>query len=333
MRALVSAACLALFLAPRRAASAPLSATISVERSERARDCPDAPELRSQVERILQRTLPSDPASDELEVQVRFSWTRDQYLANVLSRGPKPGERVLRDRGPNCAALGQAVSVAIALLLDKELQDRATHSSEPARPSNEVQPQPVPAAVAKPERERESDQADALGARAPLALRASLEGGEAAGLLGQSTALLSEQVGLRLQPGLILDAGFSAALPATTHYGPGSVRTTLLFGSARACYVWGKNFSVGPCAAFGVGRLRGVGIGYASVASQSLTWTAVGAGAVAEGPLWGRVFWGLAGTLWLPTERSSFSVQNVGTAWESSRLGGALALRVGFRIW
>jgi hypothetical protein len=217
-------------------------------------------------------------------------------------------------------------------LLDKELQDRAPGSSESAAPNNAVQPQPPKVAAAKPEREPESNPANAVPARAPLELRASLEGGGASGLLGQSSALLSEELGLRLQPGLILDAGFSAALPATTHYGPGSVRTTLLFGSARACYVWGKSFSIGPCAAFGVGRLRGVGIGYASVASQSLTWTAVGAGAIAEGPLWGRVFWGLAGTLWLPTERSSFSVQNVGTAWESSRLGGALALRVGFRI-
>jgi hypothetical protein len=325
---LFGAACLALCILPRPAAAAALSATLTVERSERAGDCPDAPALTRQVEHILQRALKTDPASAELEVQVRFSWSRDQYWADVVSRGPKPGERVLRDRGQSCAALAEAVSVAIALLLDRELASRVSGADEQRLPSDAAAPKPP--ALAKP-----VSNAERASQRAPasLELRAALEAGGALGLVGKSSALLAEELGVRFQSGIVLDAGFSAVLPRTMPFGEGSVRTTLLFGTARACYAWGERFRVGPCASFGIGQLRGVGIGYPSVASQNLTWTAFGAGAVAEGPMWERVFWGISGTLWLPSQRSSFSVQNVGTAWESSPVGGALALRLGFRIW
>ena len=334
MRVRVALACLALCVLPRRATAAPLGATITVERSERASDCPDEPELTRQVERILQRPLKDDSGAAELEVRVRFTWSRDQYLAYVLSRGPKPGERMLHDRGQSCAALAEAVSVAIALLLDKELEARvssAADSGSPARPANAELQKPA-ASERAPNDAAESNPARGRDGGA-LALRATLEGGLGSGLVGQSTALLSEELGVRFQPGFILDAGFNAALPGTTHFENGSVRTTLLFGSARACYLWGGVFSLGPCASFGVGRLRGVGIDYATNTSRNLTWSAVGVGAVAEGPVWGRVFWGISGTLWLPSRRSSFSVQNVGTAWESSAVGAALGLRLGFRIF
>ena len=57
MRVLGFVAGLALFVAIKPAAAAPLGATITVERSERANDCPDAPTLTRQVERILQRSV------------------------------------------------------------------------------------------------------------------------------------------------------------------------------------------------------------------------------------------------------------------------------------
>jgi hypothetical protein len=333
MRAFSAAAGLALCVFPKLAAATPLGATLVVDRSERASDCPDEPELTRQVERILQRPLKSDSGEASLEVQVSFTWSREQYFADVLSRGPKPGERVLHDRGQSCAALAEAVSVAIALLLDKELEARASGGDQASSPAvaSRAEPQKNAADRARDEI-AESNRASARGADA-LQLRATLGGGAVSGLVGQSSALLSEELGLRIQHGFIFDAGFSAVLPGTTSYGAGSVRATLLFGSARACYVWGETFSIGPCASFGVGRLRGVGIGYASTTSQDLTWSAAGVGAVAEGPVWGRVFWAVSGTLWLPTRRSSFSVQNVGTAWESHTAGGALGLGLGFRIF
>ena len=333
-----------------RALAAPLGATIAVELGERASDCPDASQLTTQVERILQRSLAQGAPADQLEVQVRFGRTGDEYWANVLSRGPKPGERSLHDRSATCAPLAEAVSVTIALLLDKELERRAGSDSADGNGTTNgasdgsghaaatEPPKSTPTKPARPDPQSATEPASsrARAESVPLELRASLEGGGVSGLVGQTSALLAEDLGVRWQRSFILDGGFNAILPGTTQFGDGSVRTTLLFASARACYVWGRSFSVGPCASFGVGRLQGIGIDYNQVKSKNLTWTAAGAGVVAEGPVWGRVFWGLSGTLWLPTHRSSFSVQTatqgVGTAWESSAFAGSVALRLGFRI-
>ena len=69
-----------------RVEAAPLTATIRVERSDAALDCPDRGELTSRVQAILQRTLFSTTSEDQLEVQVHFSRTRDEYSASVRSQ-------------------------------------------------------------------------------------------------------------------------------------------------------------------------------------------------------------------------------------------------------
>jgi hypothetical protein len=314
---LSSSLCLVWLLSSASARCAPLGAAIEVERASGAEDCPSSAELTSNVEHILQRSLASDPnAGEALRVSVRFTASADEYSAQVRSLGAKPGERALKDRGRSCSALAEAVSVAIALLLDKELERRQPGPAkqpptEPAKPVPNTSPSSAPA----------------------LALRVSFEAGVAAGFVGASSPLLSEQVGVRLRHRWLFDAGFNAVLPGTTHFDEGEVRSTMLFASLRGCYTWGERLFVGPCALLGLGRLRGVGIGYPSVASQDLPWTAVGMGVVAEGPVWGRVFWGISASVWLPTRRSTFSVENLGIAWESSTLAGSVAARLGFRIW
>ena len=297
---------------------------IHVESAPEASQCPDSTTLTENVERILQRPLRGGTPEGTLEVAVRFSATHDEYSAEVRSLGPKPGERRLKDHGQSCAALGEAVSVAIALLLDTDLARRETEVSRAAAPPTAPEaspPTPTPKPIARAEDED------------TLELRAAFEAGAASGLAGPSTALLSEHLGVRLQHRLTLDAGFNAVLPSTARFDVGAVRTTLLFASLRACYTWGQRFSVGPCAWLGLGRLRGVGLDYATVQSQNLLWTALGAGVVAEGPVWGRVFWGLSGNVWVPTRRSTFSVENSGVAWGSSSIGATLEIRLGFRIW
>ncbi len=291
---------------------------LEVERSGEAGDCPDAAGLTRNVEHILQRSFSNGPAGAEaLRVAVRFAREHDEYSAEVRSLGAKPGERRFHDRGQACTALAEAVSVAIALLLDREL---AT---------------PPPAAPAPPAPLPTQEHVTATPTIAPRLAewRATFEGGYASGLSATNTTLLSEQLGVRIERRFLLDAGFNAVLPAGTDSGMGAVRTTLFFGSLRACYAFGDRFSVGPCALLGVGRLRGVGLGYASVQGDSLLWSAVGAGMVAEAPLWGRVYLGLSGNAWLPTRRSSFSVENVGTVWKSETVGVAVSARLGFRIW
>ena len=317
--------CLATWLTTSAVRSAPLTATITVERDASASDCPDQDALTRNVERILQRSFSTTHATraQVLQVAVHFALEHEDYSAEVRSLGPKPGERRLRDHGRSCAALAEAVSVAIALLLDKELERR---SAEPATAIAPAANTPRAEAPPKP-------RATPSEAPSQFELRALFEAGMASGLSGSRAPLLGEMLGLRIHERFSIEVGFNAALPATTHFGAGQVRSTLLFGSLRACYAWGARYSLGPCALLGVGRLRGVGLGYASVQSESLPWVALGAGLVAEGPVWGRVFWGLSGVAWLPTRRSAFSVENAGTAWESSPFGVSANARLGFRIW
>jgi hypothetical protein len=321
---LSSALCSVWLFSSGSAKCAPLGAAIEVERANGAEDCPSSDELTSNVEHILQRSLASDPSTGEaLRVSVNFTASSDEYSAEVRSLGAKPGERALKDRGRNCSALAEAVSVAIALLLDKELEHRQTEPAKPA-PTQPAKSTAKGNAGGEPE---------ASSAAKALELRVSFEGGAAPGFVGSNPPLLSEQVGVRLRQGWLFDAGFNAVLPGTTHFEEGEVRSTLLFASVRACYTWGERFFVGPCALLGLGRLQGVGIGYPVVASQDLLWTAAGGGVVAEGPVWGRVFWGASGSLWLPTRQSTFSVENLGIAWKSSIVAGSVAARLGFRIW
>jgi hypothetical protein len=223
----------------RSAQGAPLAAVIDVERSPEASQCPDGTALTKQVERILQRPLSGGAPADTLQVEVRFSATHDEYSAEVRSLAPKPGERRLNDRGQSCAAWGEAVSVAIALLLDTELARRETELSPPTASASALPASPQ--APAEPAVHAVDEGA--------LELRAAFEGGAATGLVGPSSALLSEYLGLRLQHHLTLDAGFNAVLPSTAQFDVGAVRTTLLFASLRACYTWGQRYAIGPCAA------------------------------------------------------------------------------------
>ena len=322
-----TALCVTVGLTTTAAHGAPLTAAIAVERDESASDCPDQAALTREVERILQRSFSTTgTASDEvLQVAVHFTADHGVYSAEVRSLGPKRGERRLQDHGRSCAALAEAVSVAIALLLDKELERR---NAEPALATAPLKNEPRSEPLA-------DEQAPHSELRSWFELRALFEGGITTGLSGSRAPLLSEALGVRVQKRLWLEAGFNAALPATTDYDAGRVRTTLLFASLRACYAFNERerYSFGPCALLGFGRLRGVGLGYASVQSESLPWVALGAGLVAEGPVWGRVFWGLSGTLWVPTRRSTFSVENAGIAWQSSPVGASASVRLGFRIW
>jgi hypothetical protein len=313
------------------ALGAPLTATISVEASSEASDCPDREQLTREVEHILHRSLGSTADSGPaLEVSVRFSRARDGYTALVRSLGPKPGERELRDRGASCAALAEAASVAIALLLDKEL----------AEPSTEPAPSPAPApAPAAPPIPIASKPMAAEGAAssAPsqrhFELRPSFELGASTGLGSAPAAIGTLGLGVRLERALTLDLLVAAESARSTEFAAGSVRTSLLLVALRGCYRWGNTVAVGPCLTLARGWLTGEGVGYAAAQSAELRWLGAGAGVVAEGPVWGRLSWLVTGTLWLPLQRSSFSLENGGTAWESSRLAGTLGAGLAFALW
>lgn len=291
-------------------------ARLSVQAGAGAELCPNEGEVARRVEAILHRPLRQEVTASELAIDVRFERATDGTLqARVAARGSKSGQRLLRDTDATCSALGEAVSVAIALLLDSALNEAVDAGTR-------SQPEPASSPPALPP----ADTAGSASAssRAPVwAARAALEVGGAYGLAGSGSLLGFGRLGARYG-GWLLDLGAGGTLPSERSFDGGRVRTSLLFASVRACYLLGRALPLGPCLQAGAGRLHGVGSGYGQGLASSLVWTAGGLGLAAETAL-GSGFWATFGaSLWVPTRRQTFSVENAGIAWESKPMAGTL---------
>lgn len=298
---------------PSVAAPGVAGVALRVERSAEARDCADEAELTRRVARINSKGEAALPAG--LRIEVRFYRRERELVAQVSTTGPKPGQRTLRDVGPHCDALSGGVAVAIALLLDELEQE---DSAPPPPPST-----PEPRSAAPSPAEPTHDPLTPTTERWKLRLGAELGGGY--GLGGAGTALGTLHVGLR-RDALRLDLGASGTWPRTSGFDTGELHTSLVYGSARGCWLLGRGLPLGPCLLFGVGRLRGAGAGYGETRTANLLWTAAGLGLGAEVPLGDGFRATLGATLWLPLERHTFSVQNRGTAWESAIVAGVLSV-------
>jgi hypothetical protein len=299
---------------------------LSVESAPGAEQCPQRTALERRVEDILRRPLHPTLGASALSIDVQFERSSDgTFVAHVAATGPKPGLRLLRDSSPTCDALGEAVSVAIALLLDSALNEA---DSRATGPKSEGKKPPSPAAPSP----------DARGGRVehgsePPAWRgrASLEAGGGYGLGGAGALLAFGRLGVRHR-GWLFDLAVAGNLPAERGFAGGSVRTSLVFGSLRACYLLGHAFSIAPCLQLGAGRLHGEGTGYGRIQASSLPWTAGGLGLVAEAPVSSGVFATFGASLWVPTRRQTFSVENAGIAWESKPVAGVLTAGLGLLL-
>lgn len=317
-----------LWLLPAVAPAAPAAASLRVTRDGDSESCADESDLKKRVSGILRRQSWAETGQGvQLDFDVQFARADDgAFTAKVEAHGSKEGQRLLRDQSPHCEALSQAVSVAIALLLDsaKTEQESTTAASErnPAAAP--------PAAEAAPE--TSAARAPRSASAGSVNTRLLLGGGGGYGLGGAATLLGEASAGLSAGRWRFELTGF-ATVPASRDYRAGSVRTSLLFGSARGCYLAGRTLALGPCLELGVGRLRGEGDGFEQAQPSSLLWVAGGLGLGAEVALGSRLFCRLGATLWVPTRRQTFSVQNAGIAWESKPIGGILSAALGVRLF
>ena len=314
---------LALFPAITQARDLP--ARLTVEGEPGAERCPDQHDLAARVEAILRRPLGKGEPASALAIEVRFQRTSDgTFVARVTTRGLKPGQRLLRDTDPTCSGLGEAVSVAIALLLDSALNDggEAGAHVEP-EPSIALPPPPPTDAVVAPSAPSPSRRWQPL---------VSLEAGGSYGLGGSGSLLGFGRLGVR-HGGWLFDLGAGGTLPAERAFGGGSVETSLVFASLRACYLIGRSPSVGPCLQLGAGRLHGEGGGYGRVQGSSLPWTAGSVGLAAETQLGAGFFATFGAALWMSTRRQTFSVENAGIAWESEPVAGAATAGLGVTVF
>lgn len=308
--------------APRTTESTALR--LHVQREAGAAPCDDREQLARRVAAILGRSASAAGRNGELVITVRFAREGDALVAQVSASGPKPGVRTLRDAGPSCQGLSEAVAVAIALLSDDAQASSAPFASPP------------PPATA-PEAARTPALADAAPPP-PEAARwqphATLSAAAGYGLGGAGTWLGVARVGAR-DAHWVLDLGVAASLPTRASFEGGAVQTSLWFSMARGCYLLaaGRSLEVGPCAQLGVGRLRGAGDDYGEARSANLLWTAMSLGLGAEVRLGPHASLTLEGSLWLPLERHTFSVQNRGIAWESKPIAGLLGAGLALRAF
>lgn len=288
---------------------APLSATILVTRTPQAGDCPDAERIAAQVESIVGRPLSApDGTPGALVFRVEFSRWGGTYEATVRLTGTREGERVLRDQSPACEALGDAVAVTTALLLD---------------PSERAPPPVPPAQRTVPER-----------TLSWLELWFSGRLGAGAGLVEAPTWIAGGGLEASLGPLTSIELGGALTGEHPSTLGAGAVRVGLWYaelGGFRS--LTGARFRLGPLVQLMGGALRGAGEGYPSSSSASLAWFAAAAGIRADIRLGSPLRLGVRALAVVPARKHAFSIGYVGTAYESSSVAGMAELVLGVKFW
>jgi hypothetical protein len=123
--------------------------------------------------------------------------------------------------------------------------------------------------------------------------------------------------------------------PRRTALPPGEVRVWLLAAGAQLCRAVGdsRRTLLLLCAGGAAGYLAGRGFGYLAERSTGFPWFAASARAGLSGPIAGRLRWVAQAELLVPLFRQTFSVDNLGTAWESDLVGGRLHLGLEVSLW
>jgi hypothetical protein len=305
----------------------PVAPRLTVTQEVDAEACANQSGLSERVESILHRPF-SAFAKQALIIDVTFQRGPDgAFMAHVVSRGAKPGERRLRDKSPTCGPLSEATAVAVALLVDTALPQAA-----PAQAPETTPPKATPPKATAPSSDDERSAAAATASSGRPHGRFALELGGSYGLAALAAPAGAGHLGFGYR-GWLLDLSGQAGLSSEHEFASGKVSTSLAFGAARLCYELGRRATIAPCAALAVGRLRGVGSGYSPALDSNLLWVAAGLGLSGTVPVGGPWFLAADATWWVPTRRQSFSVQNAGIAWESKPVAGALLVGVGLELF
>jgi hypothetical protein len=314
-------------LAPAVVSAAPLRAELAIERAQGAADCPDEGALEKLVARIL-NDRPAGAAGGEeppasVKILIQFARTAAGYQATLRLRGAKEGERTLTDTGPTCTALGRAVSITIALLLDAQALDE--QKPEPPAAQAVVAPPISPPPEAPP----------------PPAVGGFLAfgGGPAIGLVGAISLAGALELDLRLGHHARFRIAGQYVAPRSTTVDAGSIDVSLLAARVGLCGASNDQgrLRVSVCAGGAAGRLLGSGNGFPASRASSLTWLAAGGGVQLTMPIAAR--WELSAGLevLVPLRKYTFSLGTSSGGREvvygSDRVSAMLQAGIGVKIW
>jgi hypothetical protein len=95
----------------------------------------------------------------------------------------------------------------------------------------------------------------------------------------------------------------------------------------------GERFRLGPTASLMGGALSGIGDGYPLSSSASLAWFAAAAGLRTDVGAGANVRLAARVVALVPARKQSFSIGYLGTAYESTPVGGAAEFMVSVKFW
>ncbi len=287
---------------------------LNVERGPGAEECPDAATLIARIANIRGRAgAPSSASYD-----VGFSHTADIFTA-VIRGGDGESQRVLEGRGLTCAALAQATAVTLALLFDSEVDHTPSEKPAPAPPP----PSPPPKdhllgdLVLVDVRDR--------GPRVDGTLALGVSG--LVGVLRPLSPAVTGELGLqvarwRVGIGVLWNPAQSLTLE------PGVVRESLLSGTARSCLALTRasGFRFDVCTGLFAGVMTAQAEGFTRDERRVRTWLAVPL-ELSLAQLAGPVGWEVSAAALGSLVHQDFSIDGLGVAYQSARVGGMLSLR------
>jgi hypothetical protein len=321
-----------------RPASAQSPDAIRVERQPGAEDCPDTVALTGRVGALLGR--PSDPQTPPY--LVTFARTPQAFTAAIRSADQSATVRRLSARESNCAALAHATAVALAVLLDADLNAKSgdanasgtsgtSDASEAATEKKAEPPPPEPAPPPaspepEPEPEPEPPAPEPAGARWPVEPFVSVGAGAAIGVLRPASVALVADVGLTRRR-FRASVGALWLTPQTLELAPGNVREQLIGGSLRACYAIAGDTAprLDVCSGAFIGAAHAEARGFAQNMQQSELFLAFPAGFAVATRI-GPISWQLAASALLVCPPNEFNVIGRGVTYQPPPLAGLFTL-------
>ncbi|HET9953689.1 MAG TPA: hypothetical protein VFQ61_04265 [Polyangiaceae bacterium] len=308
-----------LVLSPARAVQ-PLR--LEVARSLQAADCPDSVDLERRISQVLGRPLAETrDAAETLRVSVDFDRRRGAFFAVLRFDGSKRGERNLRDPSASCAALADAVTATLALVLDRVIE---RGEREPPLEPSSVSNQPNAGRKAV-----KSDNTAGEQPRVPWGLALAAGAGVGVGFVPELGWMIGGGLQARGPLGLELGLSIQRMFAPELSLAQGRVETSLTFGRVQICRFVGSTVRWAPCVQYGFGALRGAGHDYSENRSTSLFWSALGPGLLGRLSLTRAIFVQVRAEAWIPLRRLSLTVENGGRPLQTPGIAGDLGLEFG----
>jgi hypothetical protein len=299
--------------APALAADPPPSvAALQVTRADGASACPDTASLAASVQRELGRLVivPATGASPATLV-VDIAPRGPGFAASVRTAR---GTRAIADPGPGCDGLADALTAALAVLLDEQLPD----SPPSAPPLSEL---PAPAAAAD---------------RRPPRLELVGTGGAALSILPETSPALGLGARVHLGRVLALDVGALWLTGGNVTLGGGFVTTSIVAGEARLCprlVALGEELALRACAGVAVGAVSATGHDFVSNGSTSPWWVGPLAGLELGGRFSpGSLGWLARGLISASPRSQSFYVGNSDLSTSMPSIGARLEIGLALPI-